>query len=80
MKSREYFELVIASQANDDTIEVVDYYDQINPDLTDRFLSELGDVFNKLKINPHLYSLIREDKFNHIREVRLKSFPFLVIY
>jgi hypothetical protein len=52
------FNLRISLKAETDAIKAIDYYDNINKVLADRFSDELYDVYNKLKNNPQFYSLI----------------------
>ncbi len=74
------FNLHISDRAEEDVINATDYYDQINPDLGNRFLSELHETYDVLKANPQFYSYISSDPSNKFRDVKLKSFPYLVIY
>ena len=72
------YRLIILKAAADDTSEAYNYYDEIQPGLGDRFLAELLIRFNEISRHPHYYGFIDAQKI--IRDVKLKSFPYLVVY
>lgn len=74
------YKLRISIQAQKDVLNAIDYYDQINPFLGSRFLSELFDIYQKITHNPEQYSYISSDKRYQFRDVKLRSFPYVVIY
>ena len=74
------YELFISTQADGDIFDAIDYYDKINPLLSDRFLNELFDTFQKIKNNPQFYSYISSNSMDKFRDVKLKSFPYVVIF
>ncbi len=72
------YELIVTALAEDHTIEASFYFEEQQPGLAGRFLSELEDVYEKLALHPEYYSFISDkDKF---RDIKLHSFPYVVIY
>ncbi len=74
------YELILTSRAQKDVEQAVAYYDQIDFKLASRFLAELSDTYRKLSKDPQFYSFVVTHRKTAIRDVGLKSFPFLVIY
>ncbi len=72
------YRLIILRRAADDTKEAYNYYEDIKPGLGDRFLAELLVRFNEISRHPQYYGFI--DDQHIIRDVKLKSFPYLVVY
>ena len=54
------------------------YYEEQQDGLSERFLSDLYDAYINIAAHPHYYSFISSDK--KIRDLKLKHFPFVVIY
>ncbi len=71
-------ELIILKAAAQDAADVFDYYETAQTGLGDRFLIELLERFNEISKHPKYYGFI--DKQKIIRDVKLKSFPYLVVY
>ena len=74
------YRLQISIRAQNDAIDAIDYYDNINSDLGTRFITELSDIYKQLKANPQFYSLISSNPADKFRDVKLASFPYVVIY
>ena len=74
------FKIKTDFRAEGDINDAVDYYDKINSELGDRFLSELYAIFDQLSENPYLYSLISANSASNFRDVKLPSFPYVVVY
>jgi len=74
------YELFISKQADGDIFDAIDYYDKINPLLSDRFLTELFDTLQKIRNNPQFYSFISSNSMDKFRDVKLRSFPYVVIF
>lgn len=72
------FELIILKAAAQDAAEAFDYYETAQTGLGDRFLAELLERFNEISKHPKYYGFI--DKQKLIRDVKLKNFPYLVVY
>ena len=74
------YKLHISDRAEEDAINAVDYYDSVAPDLAFRFLTELQDVYDKLKSSPQFFSYVSTNSLIRFRDVKLKSFPYVVIF
>ena len=74
------YNLLISSQAEEDTIVATDYYDRISPNLGTRFLLEVSETYTRIKTNPQFYSFISSHPADGFRAVKLNYFPFVVIY
>lgn len=72
------YNLLISKDAENDAINAVDYYDNINSKLGDRFIKELSDTYSKIQQNPDSFSFINAS--SELRDIKLKSFPYVVIY
>ena len=70
----------ISIQAEEDTLNATDYYDNISPALGDRFIFELIETYQKIKNNPQHYSFISPDPKDKFRDVKLPSFPYVVVF
>jgi ParE toxin of type II toxin-antitoxin system, parDE len=58
--------------------EAFDYYESRQPGLGNRFLAAVPGRYNDISENPRYYGFI--DEKNCIRDVRLRHFPYLVVY
>ena len=47
----EYYKLHVSNSAEEDILNATDYYDQINQNLGDRFLTELYEIYENLNPN-----------------------------
>ena len=74
------YNLRISQQADVDTLNAIDYYDQISPLLGNRFIRELNEAYQKIKNNPEYYSYISTNPKDKFRDIKLPSFPYLVIF
>ncbi len=74
------YTLHISARAEDDTLNAIDYYDLISYKLGSRFVEELFEVYQSIQSNPALYSFISVKEKTQFRDVKLKSFPYVVIY
>jgi len=74
------FNIIVSDEAEAEAQIAVDYYDQINPDLGSRFLAELSVTYQKLELHPQYYSFVFSNRKSNIRDVKLESFPYLVIF
>ncbi len=74
------YELIITVRASGEVEEAIEYYDRINPKLGTRFLMELSETYRKIATNPQFYSLVQSTRKSNIRDTKLKSFPYLVIF
>jgi plasmid stabilization system protein ParE len=74
------YNLQISLRARNDVVNAIDYYDAISSELCDRFLSELSETYKKLVEHPQFHSLISSNPKDQFRDIKLKSFPYVVIY
>ncbi len=56
-------------------IDAATWYEAQQENLGKRFLTSIQDTINRLKLQPHLYSLVRKD----VRRCLTKTFPFEII-
>lgn len=64
--------------AKKETEDAVYYYESVSKGLGLAFLSEVEKKYDSISRNPFAYSYI--DGRNLIRDVKLKRFPFVIIY
>lgn len=72
------YQLIILKTAAEDTEEAFNHYEKIRPGLGDRFLAEVLKRFEEISKHPQYYGFIDEQHI--IRDVKLKTFPYLVVY
>jgi len=70
------YQLKIYQLARDDIHQIIDYYDDTVPYLTDLFVSELFSDFETIRKNAFLFQL----KYRNTRVCYLKKFPFGIHY
>jgi hypothetical protein len=70
------YSIVFKEQARTDIAKSVQWYEERQVGLGDRFLSDLNKLLIRISKNPFLYQIRR----NNIRLGLLKTFPFLVAY
>ncbi len=72
------YQLIIREEAHFDTNEAYRYYEEKSPGLGGRFLQELIQRYSEIIEHPEYYGFIDEQKI--IRDVKLRHFPYLVVY
>ena len=72
------YRLIILKAVADDALEAYNYYEEIRQGLGDRFLSEVLERYKDISKHPQYYGFI--DEQHTVRDVILKSFPYLVVY
>ena len=72
------YRLIILKAAAVDALEAYNYYEGLQPGLGDRFLAEVLERYNDISKHPQYYGFIDEKRI--IRDVILKSFPYLIVY
>ncbi len=72
------YKITVSIGAVNDTTEAYTFYENQQPGLGDRFLNELVEFYEKLKLHPTYYSFVSEEKT--IRALALKIFPYRIIY
>ena len=63
-----------------DVVDACIYYESAQTGLSKRFLEELTIAYNKIKENPQHYSYISPHKKNRLRDIKIKSFPYLIVF
>jgi predicted glycosyltransferase len=72
------YRIIILRSAAEDAQQAYKYYEELSAGLGDRFLAEVLERYNEVSKHPHYYGFI--DDQNIIRDVKLKNFPYLVLY
>jgi len=68
------YSLEISRRAELETMSAVNYYDEINSDLGERFLTELERIYNKITFNPQYYSHVSNNPGKKLRDVKVNIF------
>ncbi|MFN5168516.1 MAG: type II toxin-antitoxin system RelE/ParE family toxin [Cyclobacteriaceae bacterium] len=63
-------------QVQQDIARILEWYDEQQPGLGDRFVNKLGDIVDFLAVNPLAYPI----SYSTFRVARLKNFPYQVFY
>ncbi|MCW3110214.1 MAG: hypothetical protein JWQ09_4720 [Segetibacter sp.] len=70
------YQLIVKHRALIMVQEAYNWYEKQKEGLGEQFLSELDIYYEKLERTPEFYGKIE----NNYRQVRLKRFPYLVVY
>jgi plasmid stabilization system protein ParE len=62
--------------ARNNVTEAFSYYETLQQDLGERFLSRFENLVSELQDNPNLF----QKKYNEFRQVLIKPFPYHIIY
>ncbi len=72
------YRLIITARAELHTLNACFYYEEQLLGLSQRFLEELNNVYNKISANPQHYSYIfPAEKY---RDAKLEKFPYVVVF
>ena len=74
------FTVIVKEEAHQDTVVAYNYYEEKSAGLGERFLAALQQRYNELANQPSFYSYIDEDPKKILRDVKLRKFPFVVVY
>ena len=74
------YTLVVKEEAQADALEAYLYYEGRSVGLGERFLNELTLRYQQIAENPQHYSYLHKDKEKTLRRVKIKHFPYLIIY
>jgi plasmid stabilization system protein ParE len=69
------YKVRIRDQAFNELQDVVDYYNNINSTLAERFFNMFENALEILKINPHF-----QVQFDNIRSLPLHTFPYSIYF
>ncbi len=72
------YQLIIRQEAHLDANEAYTFYEEKSPGLGERFLQELIQRYNQIIEHPEYFGFIDEKKI--IRDVKLRHFPYLIVY
>ncbi len=70
----------IKTEAHQDTLAAYLYYEDQQLGLGERFLEALNETYLSIAEHPTHYGYIAEDPANVFRDLRLKQFPYVVVY
>ena len=70
------YNVVLLQSARNGLWEAMEWYNQQSPGLGNELMGEFFEYLKKMPNNPHRYKYI----LNPFRRVRLKRFPYLVIF
>ena len=68
--------LVFLPEALQDIAVAMDWYDEQQTGLADRFYAQLDDKLQQILAHPYLYAV----RYNEVRCVQLQNFPYLIHY
>lgn len=74
------YTVVVTAEAHDETVVAYQYYEEQQAGLGERFLDALNDTYQSLEQHPAYYGYIAEDPQQVFRDVRVKKFPYVVVY
>ena len=74
------FQVLIKQEAHEDALAAYNYYEEKQAGLGERFLESLLNRYRQLSENPMANGFIAEDPLGVLRDVRLKRFPYVVVY
>lgn len=74
------YKLIVKEEAIADAVEAFQYYEPQSPGLGERFLRNLVECYHLISSNPTHYGYVFSDKERTFRDVKMKSFPYVVIY
>ena len=72
--------MIIKEEAHRDSVAAFDYYESCQEGLGERFVNALLNRYNDLSEHPQYYSYIVEDSKRVLRDVKLESFPYVVVF
>ena len=72
------FSIVVTRIVREETLDALNYYENIRSGLGDDFLEDLEERYTAIAANPYLFSYT--DQLSILRDVNLHRFPFLIIY
>jgi len=70
------FNVIISAAPKADIADALKYYDEISHALADRFLEDLVQVYEALKLRPHVHAA----RYKDVRVALLENFPYGVHY
>lgn len=74
------FLVLIKQEAHEDVLAAYVYYEEKQPGLGDRFLTELQQAYDQLAGLPSANGFIAEDTLKVLRDVKVNRFPYVIVY
>ena len=74
------YAVIVKEVAFYEALEAYFYYEEKEVGLGERFLNMLDLCYKRLAQNPQHYSFVFPDKERTMRDVKIKGFPYIVIY
>lgn len=74
------YKLIIKEEAVVEAKDAFLYYEMIREGLGEQFLKELEIRYSNIVENPQYYSKVTSDVNKTMRDVKLKRFPFVIIF
>ena len=74
------FTVIVKQEAHEDALAAYDYYEEKQPGLGERFLTELQKTYLQLAGLPSANGFIAEDPLKVLRDVKVARFPYVAIY
>lgn len=74
------FTVLIKLEAHEDAIAAYVYYEEKQPGLGERFLTELQEAYQQLARHPSANGFIAEDPLKVLRDVKVDRFFYVVVY
>ncbi|MFI5195526.1 MAG: hypothetical protein ACHQD8_00415 [Chitinophagales bacterium] len=72
------YKIIVTLAAREDTLEALNYYENIKPGLGEDFLEDLEERYIAICQNPYAFSYT--DSKCVLRDVILNRFPYLIIF
>lgn len=74
------YRIFVKEEAHHDIEEAYFYYEQQQQGLGEKFLAELEKRYADLSSHPKYYSYVANDSLHALRDVKLDTFPYFIIY
>jgi len=74
------FNVFIKAEAHEDAVTAFLYYEEKQYGLGEKFLNSLHNKYSDISLHPYNYSFIDEDPLKVLRDVRLRSFPYVIVF
>ncbi len=73
---RKKHRLVFTSRANTNILKAFEYYETVQKDLGDYFLTSLENCIIYIDHNPEIFKTV----FKNFRQAKIKRFPYVIIF
>lgn len=74
------YNVIIKAEAHADALHAYLYYEEQQQGLGEKFLDTLIKRYEDLTLHPVHYGFINKDPLKVLRDVRLKSFPYVIVF